>query len=424
MVGGRCEYSILSPVYNEAENIERHLRGIEQHARGDYEILLVYDFDEDETLPAVHAMDPPVERLRLVKNSFGRGVVNAVRTGFRASRAWLGSVVTMADLSDPPIHIAGLVDKLREGYDVVAASRYMPGGRQHGGQLLKRTLSRTAGVAARWITGIGIHDVTTNYRAYSRRLMDVVPIESTGAFELGLELTVKGHLLGWPVGEIPSDWFDRCAGESKFHFWKLLPGYLRWYLKLIAGDPLGLRSRGKWHAPRPSNYRYFGVYDTPGYGWTVQRFRPGVVVLAETRNGATVWIRCRRPYHLDGQTGWELPGGAAGDDEPILDAAKRELREETGFSTEDQGRILADGLEAVPGMGSFSHAVVLLRNCVRTSHALGCREERIEDVAAVDAATVAEWTAEGRIQSLPSIAAYHLYLSRQRPGEVVVESKG
>jgi 8-oxo-dGTP pyrophosphatase MutT (NUDIX family) len=185
---------------------------------------------------------------------------------------------------------------------------------------------------------------------------------------------------------------------------------------------LGLRSRGKWHAPRPSNYKYFGVYDTPGYGWTVQRFRPGVVIVAETPDGATVWIRCRRPYHLEGQNGWELPGGAARDGEPILAAAKRELREETGYSTEDPGRILAEGLEAAPGMGSFSHAVVLLRNCVRTSHQLGEDEEAIDDVAAVDAATVAEWIARGRIQSLPSIAAYHLHLTRQAPSEVVAES--
>lgn len=418
-IGGRCEYSIISPVYNEAENIERHLRGIEAHARGDYEIILVYDFDEDNTPPVVRALDPPVGRLRLIKNELGQGVVNAIRTGFAASRAWLGCVVTMADLSDPPVHIASLVEKMREGYDVVAASRYMPGGRQHGGQLLKRTLARTAGVAAYWITGIGIHDVTTNYRAYSRRIMDTVPIESRGAFELGLELTAKCHLQGWPVGEIPSDWFDRCAAESKFHFWKLLPGYLRWYFLLVLGDPLGLRSRGKWHAPRPSNYTYFGVYDTPGYGWTVQRFKPGIVVVAETSDERTVWIRCRRPFHLDGDAGWELPGGSPNDDEPILDAARRELAEETGYASDDEGTVLAEGLQAAPGMGSFPHYVVLFRNCTRKGHAPEAQVEGIEEARAIDTGTVADWIADGQIQSIPSIAGFQLYAVQTKPVEAI-----
>ena len=54
------EFSIVIPVYNEAENIIPELRAIERDVRGDYEILIVYDFEEDTTLPAVRAMEPPV----------------------------------------------------------------------------------------------------------------------------------------------------------------------------------------------------------------------------------------------------------------------------------------------------------------------------------------------------------------------------
>src|SRR5690606_31258583 len=120
------------------------------------------------------------------------------------------------DLSDPPDRINALVAKLREGCDVVAGSRYMPGGKMVGGPWLKRNLSRLAGVSARWLTGIGIHDITTNFRAYSRRLFQTIPIQSRGGFELGLELTVKCHLRGWRVGQIPSAWYDRTAGQSRF----------------------------------------------------------------------------------------------------------------------------------------------------------------------------------------------------------------
>lgn len=411
---GLCEFSIISPIFNEAENIERHLRGIEEHVKGDYEIVLVYDFDQDNTLPVIRSLDPPMAHLRLVRNEYGRGVVNAVRSGFRASRGWLGCVVTMADLSDPPVHIPKLVQKLREGCDVVAASRYMRGGKQHGGQFLKRTLARMAGVGARWITGIGIHDVTTNFRAYSRRIMDEVPIASRGGFELGLELTTKCHLRGWKVGEIPSDWFDRSAGESKFHFWKLLPGYLRWYLKLLAGDPLGWRSRRRPCEAVPGDYRYFGVHEVPGYGWTVWRRRPGVVVLAETTDGRTLWIRCQRPYHGESETGWELPGGAPEENESVLDAARRELLEETGYTSEESPILLARDLQATPGMGSFPHAVVLMRRCQKTDSACGGASEKIEECQPLDERTIHQRIRSGQIQSLPSIGAYYIYSRSER----------
>lgn len=408
-LANRCEISIISPIYNEAENIERHLRGIEEHVQADYEIVLVYDFEEDNTLPVIRGLDPPIARLRLVRNQFGRGVVNAVRTGFAASRGWLGCVVTMADLSDPPRHIPALVQKLRDGFDVVAASRYMPGGKQHGGQLLKRTLARMAGVGAKWITGIGVHDVTTNFRAYSRRLMDDIPIVSRGGFELGLELTTKCHLRGWNVGEIPSDWFDRSAGESKFHFWKLLPGYLKWYLKLLMGDPFGWRIRRHAMGPAPGDYHYFGVHELPGYGWTVWRRKPGVVVLAETTNGETLWIRCRRPYHCESHAGWELPGGAPEQGESVLDAARRELVEETGYTTEDAGTCLVSNLQAMPGMGAYTHVVVLLRNCQKTTSPRSTEAESIEECQSLDVAAVDARIGAGEVQSLPSIGAYYVY---------------
>jgi dolichol-phosphate mannosyltransferase len=69
---------------------------------------------------------------------------------------------------------------------------------------------------------------------YSRRLLQQVTIESTGGFELGLELTVKAYALGMPVAEVPTTWRDRTAGQSRFKLWKWLPRYLRWYRVGIA----------------------------------------------------------------------------------------------------------------------------------------------------------------------------------------------
>lgn len=111
----------------------------------------------------------------------------------------------------------------------------MKGGQQIGGPRFKKFLSRTAGLSLYWIGALPIHDATNAFRAYRRTWLETVTIESTGGFEISLELTVKAKLAGKKIGEVPSTWRDRSAGESRFMLRKWLPKYLKWYMKAIFG---------------------------------------------------------------------------------------------------------------------------------------------------------------------------------------------
>jgi hypothetical protein len=66
-------------------------------------------------------------------------------------------------------------------------------------------------------------------------LLNQVSIESVGGFELGLELTVKAHLLGLKIAEVPTTWRDRTAGQSRFRLRQWLPRYLHWYWRGMMG---------------------------------------------------------------------------------------------------------------------------------------------------------------------------------------------
>jgi two-component system, NarL family, response regulator DevR len=79
------------------------------------------------------------------------------------------------------------------------------------------------------LAGLPIHDATSNFRLYSRRLLDAVSIESAAGFALAIELTVKAHRLGYPIAEVPTTWHDRTVGASRFRLWAWMPQYLRWY---------------------------------------------------------------------------------------------------------------------------------------------------------------------------------------------------
>jgi glycosyltransferase involved in cell wall biosynthesis len=224
--------SLVVPVFNEADNIQPLLRDVERAVREPHEVLLVYDFPEDTTLPVVAAMDPPCPSVRWVHNTLGRGVLNALKAGFKASCGDV-VVVMMADRSDDPGAVGAMAQLVRGGADVVAGSRYARGGRQEGGPLLKRTLSRLAGLSLYYLAGLPLHDATNNFRAYSRRVIENIPIESAAGFAVALELTLKAHWRGWRLAEVPTTWRDRTAGQSRFRLWAWLPHYLHWYVRAL-----------------------------------------------------------------------------------------------------------------------------------------------------------------------------------------------
>ena len=227
--------SVVVPVYNEGENVAPTLRAIVErtHVRP-LEVLVVHDFDEDTTIPVVKRLQGELPELRLHRNTLGRGVLNAMKSGLRAARAPY-VLITMGDGSDDASDVDAMYGLAHGGADVVAGSRYMRGGRQLGGPLLKRSMSRAAGLSLHWVGGLPTHDATSNFRMYSKRLLNQVSIESVGGFELGLELTVKAYRLGLRVAEVPTTWRDRTAGQSRFKLWQWLPRYLHWYWRGIGG---------------------------------------------------------------------------------------------------------------------------------------------------------------------------------------------
>jgi hypothetical protein len=218
-------------VFNESANIGHFCHRAVTELPFGYELLVCYDFNEDDTLHALTDL-PEAQKprdIRLVKNNLGPGVRFAIEAGMRAARAPV-VLVMMADLADDFSCVEPMVSRVEGGCDVVASSRYMPGGRQIGGPWFKGLISRLAGVSLRWIAGLPTHDATNSFKAYRRAFLERTRIESQAGFSLALELTVKAHFSGGRVAEVPGIWRGRTVGESRFELVAWLPQYLRWYL--------------------------------------------------------------------------------------------------------------------------------------------------------------------------------------------------
>jgi dolichol-phosphate mannosyltransferase len=222
--------TIVIPVYNEGANFASLWTAIASQIRSKFNVIVVFDFDEDDTIPVAQQIVAEGEtRIRLVKNDVRQGVVGAILTGFNQVES--GPVlVVMADLSDDLTRVDQMFELYQQGDHIVVGSRYMRGGRLVGGPWFKQSLSRLAGLTLHWFRGIPTHDSTNAFKVYDREMIKALTIESRGGFELGLEITVKAFLAGYRITEIPATWRDRAHGQSRFRLWAWMPRYLKWYL--------------------------------------------------------------------------------------------------------------------------------------------------------------------------------------------------
>ncbi len=221
------ELDIIIPVYEEGEMIRTVLASLADHVKTPFRVLIAYDRDDDNTLSALDAFHDsrcPVVR---VKNR-GKGAFGAVVTGFAESTAPAVLVFPADDDYNPP-RIDAMVERFREGCDIVCASRFIPGGKMVGCPLLKAAIVRSSAQVLHHLARLPSHDPSNGFRLFSQRLLRAVPLESTEGFTYSIELLVKCHRLGWPIGEVPVEWHERKSGRSRFKVIGWLPAYFRWF---------------------------------------------------------------------------------------------------------------------------------------------------------------------------------------------------
>jgi dolichol-phosphate mannosyltransferase len=223
------QIDIVIPVYNEGANILATLGALARGVKSPARVLICYDREDDDTLPQVRN-NPDVYsgmEVAFIRNAV-RGAHGAVMAGFAASSAPVIVTYPADDDFNADI-IDTMADLVRGGYDIVCASRFMPGGTMQGCPWLKAVLVRTAAFALNRVAALPTKDPTSGFRMFSRRVVDQIEIESSQGFCYSIELLVKAHRLGWRIAEIPALWFERRHGTSRFRVLKWLPAYLRWF---------------------------------------------------------------------------------------------------------------------------------------------------------------------------------------------------
>jgi dolichol-phosphate mannosyltransferase len=204
------------PVYNEAGNLrllyETLTELMDQHDEYEYEMLFVNDYSTDASLELLRELEAHDERIRVIEFSRNFGHQIAVTAGLDHARG--DAVIIMdSDMQDPPHVSFELLEKWREGYDVVYAQR-----RSRKDTVFKRVTANVYYRLLRFLTSVDIPRNTGDFRLVDRQVVDqVVQLREHSRFLRGLFAFV-----GFRQIAVPFDRDERHAGKSSYPLRKML----------------------------------------------------------------------------------------------------------------------------------------------------------------------------------------------------------
>ncbi|WP_423479036.1 glycosyltransferase family 2 protein [Priestia megaterium] len=210
------EYSIVVPVYNEEEVIHetyRRLTEVMRSTKEAYELLFVNDGSKDRTAEIIKEyseQDPAVVLLDFARN-FGHQI--AITAGMDYARGE-AVVVIDADLQDPPELILEMIEKWKQGFDVVYAKRT----KRKGETYFKKQTAAMFYRFLRAMTDIDIPLDTGDFRLLDRKVCNQMnSIQEKNRFVRGLVSWV-----GFKQIAVEYERDERLAGESKYPLKKML----------------------------------------------------------------------------------------------------------------------------------------------------------------------------------------------------------
>ncbi len=209
------DVTVIIPMLNESENVRSffdRLLPVLDSLGASFEVIAVDDGSTDDTLKLLGAEREKRSELRILSFARNFGQHAAVIAGFDAARGkWI--ITIDADLQNPPEEIPKLVDKLREGHDLVNTVRI-----RRRDWFFRRWASRFNCWLTRKLSGVNLRDFGCMLRGYHKDVVGAM----VRRHEFKAFIPALATLYARNPAEITIEHSRRSAGRSKYSFLNLL----------------------------------------------------------------------------------------------------------------------------------------------------------------------------------------------------------
>ncbi|MGN8799321.1 glycosyltransferase family 2 protein [Candidatus Merdisoma sp. HCP28S3_D10] len=215
---------VIIPAYNEEENIARVVENLKNNYPM-YDYVVVNDGSTDST--AKICRKHGYELLDLPVNL---GLAGAFQTGLKYAyrKGYDYAIQFDADGQHRPEYIAPMLEKIREGYDIVIASRFVDKKKPH---TLRMLGSNMISAAMKLTTGRRVKDPTSGMRMFNKKMIAEFALN----LNYGPEPDTVSYLLkqGATIAEVQAEMDERIAGESYLNMTKSMMYMLRMLLSIL-----------------------------------------------------------------------------------------------------------------------------------------------------------------------------------------------
>ena len=218
--------SILVPVRNESENLEGIFEHFQENIKNlNYEVLLINDFSEDDTLDRANKLTDKYKNFKILDNK-KKGLGGAINLGIIKSSG-KNIAIMMADQSDDINDLIRYNEIMNtHNCDAVFGSRFLNESKVNDYPIQKLILNRIFNNFVRIIFFSRYNDFTNAFKIYKRKsLLELLPMVSEN-FNVFLEIPLKIISRNYSYLIIPINWNNRKHGKSKFKIKELGSMYI------------------------------------------------------------------------------------------------------------------------------------------------------------------------------------------------------
>ena len=223
--------TLLIPVFQDGDRVIPVITTLFHTVGHNLEIIAIYDSEDDPTYTTLQHLVTTYPNLRIVKNYWESGGLNAIKTGLKETRSEYVGIWVSYHI-DPMGKMNEMLELMDQGYDMVSADRFDANAPHSRGGFIKKMVSRVGNSVVSNMLNVPVNDLSTSIKVFRKPCLEEIETETTSGFgwSVIVEWTIKMAVNGNKIGQVAfgAENLNFLHSDSNFKLTKQVPAYFKW----------------------------------------------------------------------------------------------------------------------------------------------------------------------------------------------------